>query len=99
MYILAPTSKPHSREVCLVSLQKVHDMGASSETAGDGNGTQANGVFITCIPGHSASTRVVHGGLFELSNNVDFVPETPVPTFDNVQVPQGFGHGGSMPAK
>ena len=39
MYILAPTSKPRSREVCVVSLQKIHDSGASSETTGDGDGT------------------------------------------------------------
>ena len=99
MDVLAPKSKPHSREVCVVSLQTAHDAGASRETVGDGDGTTANGVFITCIPGHSANTRAVHGGAFELSNKVNFVPETPAPVFDNVQVPQGFGRGGTLPEK
>ena len=99
MDILAPIYKPHSREVCVVSLQTVHDSGSSSETAGDGNGTTANGVFITCIPGYSANTRAAHGGVFKLSNKVNFVPETPVSTFANVKRPQGFGRGGTMPKK
>jgi len=99
MYILAPRNKLHSREVCVVSLQKVHDNGASSETSGDGDGTQANGVFLTCIPGHSVKTKAVYGGEFELSNKVNFVPETPAPVFDNVQIPQGFGRGGKLPEK
>ena len=99
MYILAPVSKPRFNEVCVVSLQKVHDSGASSETSGDGDGTKANGVFLTCIPRHSINTTAVHGGAFELSNKVNFVPDTPAPVFDNVQVPQGFGRGGTKPEK
>ena len=96
MYILASTSKPRSREVCVVSLQKIHDSGSSEDAKGDGDGTQANGVFITCIPGYSATTNARNiDGKFKLSNTVNFVPETPVSTFENVQVPQGFGRGGT----
>jgi len=95
MYILASTSKPRSREVCVISLQKVHDSGASSETIGDGDGTTANGVFITCIPGHSATTNVRNtDGKFKVIDS--FIPQTPV-TFPNAKVPQGFGRGGTKP--
>jgi len=96
MYILAPRNKPRSREVCVVSLQKIHDSGASSETIGDGDGTQANGVFITCIPSHSATTNVRNtDGTFKVIDS--FIPRAPVPTFANVKVPQGFGRGGTKP--
>ena len=97
MYILAPPSKPSPDEVCVVSLQKVHDSGASSETSGDGDGTKASGVFLTCIPGHSANTNARNtDGVFELCDK-PFIPQTPVPTLANVKFPQGFGRGGSMP--
>ena len=95
MDILASTSKPRSREVCVVSLQKIHDSG-SSETAGDGNRTSANGVFLTCIPGHSVDTNAMNiNGIFKVIDS--FIPQTPVPTFPNVKVLQGFGRGGTMP--
>jgi len=93
MYILAPTSKPHSRQVCVVSLQKLHDAGASSETVGDGDCTRANGVFITCIPGHSATNVRNTYGKFKVIDS--FIPQTPVPTIPNAKVPQGFGRGGT----
>ena len=96
MYILAPRNKPHSREVCVVSLQKIHDSGASSETIGDGDGTKASGVFITCIPGHAATTNARNtDGKFKIIDS--FMPQTPVPTFPNAKVPQGFGRGGTKP--
>ena len=94
MYKLAPRNTPRSDEVCVVSLQRQHDSGSSEEWGG----TQARGVFLTCIPGHSANVDVMlHEGEFELSNKVHFVPETPAPVFENVQVPQGFGRGGTLP--
>ena len=92
MNILAPRNTPRSDEVCVVSLQMQHDSGSSEDVGG----TQARGVFLTCIPGLSVNVDVLrHGGEFQLSNKVNFVPETPAPVFGNVQVPQGFGRGGT----
>ena len=78
--------------------QKIHDNGSSSETTGDGDGTRANGVFITCIPGYSATTNVKNtDGRFKVIDS--FIPQTPVPVSDSLQVPQGFGYGGTVPEK
>ena len=83
MWILAPPSKPRRDEVSVVSLQKIHDSGASFESIGDGDGTTASGVFITCIPGYSATTNARNtDGKFKVVDS--FIPQTPVPTLANV---------------